>query len=586
MKKNHSSASREQKPPHILLTVLGTNPREATYELNNKTAQAALAPLALMALLPPEQQPDKIIALCTNDALQESWPILRDSLPSSCSAEAVEIQSSDSQDGINDFLVETTKAIPSPNEGRLQLSIDVTHGFRHFAFLTYIAGLYLVSLRDIKLSGAWYGLLQREKPSPFLDLKPLLELPTWIHALQVLRHTGSALPLAKAVRDGKRNSSSAEIAKHLSRISKAFLSGLPLELGDHVQRLLAPEAVDKVDEILDGHKLPLSIELRNQLLELLEPFKIEKQEMDETWKSGIPLDSNELQRQSLFINRLLDHKDEATALGLLREWTISWALLNQNDKSNWLDKNLREQVSRKLSAIKEAYSSKQLSHFLTDDQKELGKFWEKLTSLRNGFHHHGMRPQVMIHNINRQVPKDIERVKSYWRDTLQACPRFSLNLGDGSDGTLLISPFGTSPGLLYSALLACQDRTGAPPAKCLVICSKTSVEMIDESARRAKFPRENIIPLMLEDPYGGTGEFKRLKEEAGPFCSDASEVLVNVTGGTTVMGLAAQELESLAKESFARPVQRFGLIDRRPPDLQKAKPYERGEAFWLSNPSE
>ena len=57
------------------------------------------------------------------------------------------------------------------------------------------------------------------------------------------------------------------------------------------------------------------------------------------------------------------------------------------------------------------------------------------------------------------------------------------------------------------------------------------------------------------------------------------------TGGTTLMGLAAQELESLAR-TFARPIQRFGLIDRRPSQEQVADPYRPGEAFWLQDAQE
>lgn len=46
------------------------------------------------------------------------------------------------------------------------------------------------------------------------------------------------------------------------------------------------------------------------------------------------------------------------------------------------------------------------------------------------------------------------------------------------------------------------------------------------------------------------------------------------------MGLAAEALASTARR-LARPVRRFGLIDRRPPDQQMDDPYQTGEPFWL-----
>lgn len=42
----------DRQPMHILLTVLGINPREACYALGTRKAVAKLAPLALMELLP------------------------------------------------------------------------------------------------------------------------------------------------------------------------------------------------------------------------------------------------------------------------------------------------------------------------------------------------------------------------------------------------------------------------------------------------------------------------------------------------------------------------------------------------------
>jgi len=87
------------------------------------------------------------------------------------------------------------------------------------------------------------------------------------------------------------------------------------------------------------------------------------------------------------------------------------------------------------------------------------------------------------------------------------------------------------------------------------------------------------------DPYGGLEEIERIVKEARPFLVGAKEVLVNITGGTTLMGLAA---EALAKEAgnFARPVRRFGLVDRRPPGEQREHPYQAADVFWLDGDKE
>lgn len=567
----------------ILLTVLGMNPQSARYALHGATVEAKLAPLALVALLPPEQQPKRVVALCTPEAKVDSWPILHQALGDSCSVEAVDVPSDYSQDAINTFLTKATAAIPPNATGRLQISIDMTHGFRHFSFLTYLAGLYLVSLRDVELSGAWHGLLQRNAESPFLDLKPLLALPRWIHALQVLRDTGSALPLAEALQAGVEGQLATGIARELRQISEAYLSALPLELGYQVQRFSEDRLTDRkaITKVLrSNHQLPLAPELVSLLDQLLQPFIFEDQVKGKTWKRGILLTPFELQRQARLIDDLFAREDDGMALGLLDEWTVSWALWCLDDTANWLDfKVKRRKAASQLGAIAAACQNPSLKALLTPEQIGLGDFSHLLTNLRNGFHHHGMRPEVLVGEPKSRA--ELTTVKTYWHETLKALPRFGLALGEGSTGAVLVSPIGNRPGVLFSAMQACRQRCNDDLNACLVICSSHSAALIQEAATKANYGG-TILPLVLQDPYGGLAEIARLQQEAQQTLVRASEVQVNVTGGTTLMGLAAQALADQARQ-LARPVQRFGLIDRRSPSEQEADPYQLGEPFWLNS---
>ena len=118
----------------------------------------------------------------------------------------------------------------------------MTHGLRHFAFLTYVAVLYLAALRSVRIRAAYYGMLNRHpSPSQFLDLRPLLDLPRWVHALEVLRDTGSTLPMATTLRDGPDSQPARDSARDLTALSEAYLSSLPLEFGvASVERPRAP----------------------------------------------------------------------------------------------------------------------------------------------------------------------------------------------------------------------------------------------------------------------------------------------------------------------------------------------------------
>ena len=179
---------------HLLLTVLGTKPRMARYSLAGQETEATLAPIALLDLLRPTERPNRVMALCTSQAKKESWPILEEALRNRYQLELVEVSAGDAQEDVSTYLTQVSSAVV----GTIDLTVDVTHGYRHFSFLTYIAVLYLAALREVRIRGAYYGLL-RDGLSPFLDLRPLLELPRWLHALEVLRDTGSTLPMAKAI---------------------------------------------------------------------------------------------------------------------------------------------------------------------------------------------------------------------------------------------------------------------------------------------------------------------------------------------------------------------------------------------------
>ena len=88
--------------------------------------------------------------------------------------------------------------------------------------------------------------------------------------------------------------------------------------------------------------------------------------------------------------------------------------------------------------------------------------------------------------------------------------------------------------------------------------------------------------MRFEDAFGGGSDaIRRLTRTARRHFIGVTEVLVNVTGGTTLMGLAAEELAAAAR-SLACAVSRFGLIDRRPPARQDTDPYQAGEPFWLN----
>ena len=494
--KPHETGRRRR---HLLLTVLGASPRAARYCLGEHTVEAQMAPAALFELLPPTRRPDRLLALCTARAKKESWPLLEQVLRDRCELEVIDVPDGETQADVGEYLMRVADAVPND----VELTVDVTHGYRHFSFLTYVAVLYLSALRGVQVRGAYYGLLRSGGPSqphkgaqpsaarpvapdtlsPFLDLRPLLELPRWLHALETLRETGSTIPLADALRADPESQSARKVSGELSRLSEAYLSGLPLELGREAGRLL--QSLKPLRKLLrDGHRLPLAGELSERIRDMIAPVAL-LQPSRNPWKRKVTLSADELKRQARVIDDLLQHGNVATALGLMNEWTVSWAVWRLDRNGDWLDHaNVRRSAGNLLGAIAAVAGNPELRDLLTDDQRALGEFWRELCDLRNAYAHHGMRPQSVVGDP--KVTGQLERIRGFWKKTLRACPNYPLSLGASPGGRVLVSPVGQRPGVLFSALRTCLTNGPTEGAvTCLAICSRETEKFIPEAVSRA-----------------------------------------------------------------------------------------------------
>lgn len=560
----------------LLVTVLGRDPRQLTYSLGESTAAAGLAPIALMQMLPDKGRPTKVLALCTKEAEDSSWPALK----KYCTANGVGasvVQLGGEPSDLPGFLGSLAAAIPvePPPEW---LMIDVTHGFRHYSFLSYAAIQYLATLRGLPIEGAYYGLVDAET-GRFIDLKPLLDLPEWIYALRVFGDAGDASGLARLVERAGGQVGPA-IAKALREISEMREAGLPLELGHTSTRFLERRKPFAREVKAQGALLP--DELWKKLEEPLRRFGLphgDGVDLDAQsgWKTRIALDRSELDREGRLIDDLLEHGNLPAAFGLMNEWTVSRVVLQlRPGEESWLDyEQVRRAAASKLGALAALRHESALNVNASAQQQELADFWATLSELRNAFHHHGMRRQA-LGGVGADVERKVERVKRYW-DELKNCADLPLER-TSSGRRLLVSPVGLRQGVLYSAIHACRGD-GVPADAALVLVSSETSGAAEDALREAAFNGQTTR-LAIADPHGGKEEIERLVKEARVHLASAEEVAVNLTGGTTLMGLVVARIADEARK-LGREVRRFGLIDRRPPKMQEDEPYVASEAFWL-----
>ena len=76
-------------------------------------------------------------------------------------------------------------------EGVDELSLDVSHAFRHLPMIAIVAACYLQSIRDVQFKSLWYGFYDPDtNTGTVYDLKGLLHLFEWVRALSQFEHTG------------------------------------------------------------------------------------------------------------------------------------------------------------------------------------------------------------------------------------------------------------------------------------------------------------------------------------------------------------------------------------------------------------
>lgn len=575
------------KPKHILLSSLGTNPRPATYELKNRHESSNISAIGLYKLLDAESRPDEIWFIRTSLAKQKSWDTVeREAADAGLCVKAIELPDEHADD-TRQFLDRAANEIPLD----CCLTLDVSAGLRHHAFLFYALALYLTTFHRIRIKGVWYCRFETREPDdlkPVIDLKPVLELADWFNALSVFQKAGLTQEMAELVKsqsDDLRQAAATkgnrqedhQLASRLKKVadameshSFAYSTGLPLELGK-ASNTLAREMEGFADSEM-GRRLPLANQLQERIVEQARKTQFDTQPRSKgKWKESVALTAAELHRQGNMINSYLERGQLSLAMGLMREWVVSWLMLKEGKTNDWLQYKNRKPFEQQLGSLSEIekLQSDEFPLNLASAQKDFAVFWSKLSdSLRNTLHHHGMRPDSM----EGEPRKQLDDVRDFWQGLLHSVVDLSVG---GGHGALLICPIGLTPGVLYSALC----RMNPAPSRVAIVCSPETQSSIAEALSRSEAEVEHK-ELILQDIHRGVNEFDAIESEVLPWLLESDEVHICLTGGTTLMGALVSKLAQRANR-FQIPVKRFVLIDSRSPQDQRDDPWQLGDRYDL-----
>ena len=571
----------------VMLTVLGIGPQRRRYSFGNEFSDdVPFSSIALLDVLPENERPQKLMAICTSKARVNSFDLFEQEVTKRGSqAEMWPIEGDGDEVDPKTYLQKLSKLLSScyDSNSNLELLIDVTHGPRDFAFLTLIATQYFSEIKGVRIVGAYYGgyLSQVESTSRFRNLSPLLNLSEWIHALRIFGEAGDARSLLDLLSgSGKKE----QFYSCIDEFSQARIAGLPLELGHVLTRLKDHEkrfkkAVGKSVHIFKD-------DLWNRLIKDTEVFLEPQLSAKGDWKQNLLLSSGELKRQTLLIDDLIAHKNMANVLGLMGEWVGFSAVFARGESDAWLTRSEqgekkeapRARAERRLNSLSKN-KEEGLRSYLDDDAREVIDFWESLTQARNAFAHHGMRREALFGAGKPKFRGLLSSILEKWDEI-----KF-LNANDSlfvtGDTCLLISPVGKMSGVIFSSVISCrQKRDGKDADKILLIASKETKGEIQAALDAAEFKGQVLEPIELQDAFAGFEELGDVVKTAKKHLVESDEAYVNVTGGTTFMGLCAGRLADEAR-LLDRRVEKFALIDKRSKEDQESDPFVASQCYYL-----
>ena len=562
----------------ILLTALGTqNYQPARYSYADKSWETRFAPVATLALTfdRNELEQASVRVLCTETALRERFQ----ELATECrelglrDVKPVPVPEVRSPEDISKIFSAILEAVPI--ETQPTVAVDLTFGLRHQPILYLAALAYLVGLRNLSVRGLFYGAFElrgTDGTCPIIDITPFFELLQWYQALAALRETGRAQSLAKALRShvrtlfvrGNQKSPSGRqvsiIRDAAEALAPVLAYGLPIEAGLAARNLL--DALQQAETGMDAAVLAAQ-----GLAETVQPWAVAQKFSS---KHEVPLDEAELRRQWQFIQWASDHFDYGNALEAMREWVVNVILWRRGSGADWLDyRNARKPAERFLSAL--SYRAKCDPDRLSDLQLDLAAFWDKISEQRNLLAHAGMKKERV-----RVTPEGMGKLLAIGRSLLDRASAIEVHFP--ARFRLLIAPLGRSPGALFSALRHVQ------PDSVLVLTSKEAAENLGPALQAAGVSPTTVTTELFDDPYQAFREADRLAERARGILLEASEVIVNLTGGTTALQYLAERLADEALR-LGTTVCRVAVMDRRSREEQERDPFQLGEIAWLDRRS-
>lgn len=582
----------------VLLTSLSPTPRPTTYYLNNNYATANQSPIALLQLLDKDDFPDEIFILCTDKISKGQFPEVSKEIVKVFNDKGINFNENNIKDipigdkGNYEELWETLTIILNSIPPNVDLTLDITHSFRHFPFIYFTAAIFMQALRGVTIKGIYYGMfIEDDAANNMLDLSLILDMVEWFYAVRTFKETGQASHLINMLDSLQKPPEGLSgkdqfvpygkvkgLLRALTDFNYAYAQALPLEVGIHSMRIEKHLGEMEFTEVMKT-RVPIPEELISSMGDFIIPFSV-KNLVDnaDVKKKDLPLDRVILEQQANIITAYLQQGYIHHAVGIMREWLVSIALMynrNSTDTNiSWLDfGKVRSKIENQLNVLGKVFASGEKMN-LTYEQGWLAEIWHKVQDMRNSLAHHGYREQNVL--FGEKKLKEIEDLLNNVKGKLGDSSWWQIDfIPETTYKIILLSPLGLSKGLLFSAI------KHTKPDFVVVITSERSQGFINEIMLEAECNAEYMM-LSMKEPFSGFVEVKEITEKVKPLLLQGDELIINITGGTTAMQFIVQEIADNVKNIISN-TKTIALVDRRSPEEQRANPYIKGEIVFLDD---
>ncbi|KAF5080746.1 CRISPR-associated (Cas) DxTHG family protein [anaerobic digester metagenome] len=301
-----------------------------------------------------------------------------------------------------------------------EILFDITAGCHSLPFMTFLAASYLHSVRHVTIRGVIYApAIGDDGFCRFVDLKPLMDILDWIAGVRSVTHYVDAEPIYNLLnhlqgnihRSGEEQNPPVRLtgwASLLWQFSDAVRLARPVDAMYAASGIVRD--MDEVNEELVRYA-PSLVPVLGATRELADlAAEPEPDHCSEEY----------IQKQIRVISFQLDKGLYLQAVTLAREVLITLLMIRMNVNANWLDADIRHQVSRTLTGgaldlQQKSYDKTQYSNdlILYPDWKELVRIWIRVSDLRNNLAHCGMNQRDdSIRSIRKRssdILPDIER---------------------------------------------------------------------------------------------------------------------------------------------------------------------------------